>query len=61
MPKMNKKDIVKEINVMIANDTAFIEEIKNSSNPQTVALKIRAEGRIHALEDVLFFANKTKR
>lgn len=62
MPKMNKKDIVKEIYAMIEKEKEFTEDenIKKDQNPQVVEMRHKAEGRIDALEDVLYFANRRK-
>ena len=59
---MNKKDIVKEIYAMIEKEKEFTEDenIKKDQNPQVVEMRHKAEGRIDALEDVLYFANRRK-
>ncbi len=59
--KMNKKDVIKKAARMIEQEKEFIEETKNNQNPQVVAFRHAAKGRIDALEDIIFFANRTKK
>ena len=62
MPKkMNKADILKEIQRMIEKEKTFIEAMKAQQNPQIVEMVNKAKGAVYALTDVMFFANRNKR
>ena len=61
MRKPNKTDILKEIQRMIKKEKSFIEEMRESRNPQVVEMVNKAKGAVDALSDIVLFANRNKR
>lgn len=60
--KMNKRDILKEAQRMMEKEQTFIKDAESiKSNPQVKEMIDRAVGRIDALKDIIYFANRRKR